>query len=394
MDNKISFEDTKTAFSYKTNKALRKSYLLFASINNKLLVKLGTNIVNLAFKIKAPVKGIIRNTFFNQFCGGESIDDCLNTIGLLSKYHVGAILDYAVEGKDDDDEYDHTVDEIKKTIVLSSQNKNIPFCVFKPTGVASIDLLHKVHMDETLSPKEQTAYQKARNRFYELGKAAYDHRVRLFIDSEDSWIQKPVDSLVNSMMEEYNKEIAYIFNTHQMYRKGMLESLVTIAENARGKYKIGAKLVRGAYMEKERERAEEMGYEDPIMPTKEATDDQYNQALEYCVENLDQVHFCSGSHNENSNIYLTELMKKHGIAKDDERIHFAQLFGMSDNISFNLSAAGYNVVKYLPYGPVETTLPYLFRRAEENTSIAGQSSRELLLIKRELDRRRSNRNSR
>lgn len=388
--NKISFEDTKTAFSYKSDSELKKSYLLFASVNNRLAVKLGTNIVKIALKIKAPVKGIIKKSLFRQFCGGESINDCLNTIELLSKYNVGAILDYAVEGEDKDEDYDNTVSEIKRTIDVASQNSNVPFCVFKPTGLASIDLLRKVHHDEKLTPKEEISFKKVKNRFYELGKYAFDHKVRLFIDSEDSWIQKPIDELVNNMMEEYNKGQAYIFNTYQMYRKGMLENLVELVKKAKGKFVAGAKLVRGAYMEKERERAEEMGYKDPILPTKEATDSQYDNALKFCTENIEHIHLCSGSHNEQSNLYLTQLMENQNIAPGDERIYFAQLFGMSDNISFNLAKAGYNVVKYLPYGPVASVMPYLFRRAEENTAIAGQSSRELTLIRKELKRRKYN----
>lgn len=388
--NKISFEDTKTAFSYKSDSELKKSYLLFASVNNRLAVKLGTNIVKIALKIKAPVKGIIKKSLFRQFCGGESINDCLNTIELLSKYNVGAILDYAVEGEDKDEDYDNTVSEIKRTIDVASQNSNVPFCVFKPTGLASIDLLRKVHHDEKLTPKEEISFKKVKNRFYELGKYAFDHKVRLFIDSEDSWIQKPIDELVNNMMEEYNKGQAYIFNTYQMYRKGMLENLVELVKKAKGKFVAGAKLVRGAYMEKERERAEEMGYKDPILPTKEATDSQYDNALKFCTENIEHIHLCSGSHNEQSNLYLTQLMENQNIAPGDERIYFAQLFGMSDNISFNLAKARYNVVKYLPYGPVASVMPYLFRRAEENTAIAGQSSRELTLIRKELKRRKYN----
>ena len=387
----ISFEDTSKAFSYKTDRQLRKSYLLFASINNRLLTKLGTNIVKLALKIKVPIKGIIRNNLFQQFCGGESIEESLKTVDLLSQYKVGAILDYAVEGEDTQEDHDKTVIEIKRTIAQAKNHHNIPFSVFKPTGIASIDLLKKIHSNETLSEKEVSEYERVKKRFYELGKTAFEHKVRLFIDSEDSWIQKPIDDLVNQMMEEFNTEKAYIFNTYQLYRKGMLQNMKDIVEKARGRFVVGAKLVRGAYMEKERERAEEMGYEDPIMSTKKDTDQQYNDALTFCVENIDHIHFCSGSHNENSNHHLVALLNKHNIKPSDERVFFAQLFGMSDNISFNLSNAGYNAVKYLPYGPVEAVMPYLMRRAEENTAIAGQSSRELMLIKKELKRRKEQR---
>ncbi len=387
----ISFEDTSKAFSYKTDRQLKKSYLLFASINNRLLTKLGTNIVKLALKIKVPIKGIIRNNLFQQFCGGESIEECMKTVDLLSQYKVGAILDYAVEGEDTQEDHDKTVLEIKRTIAQAKTHRNIPFSVFKPTGIASIELLKKIHANESLSKKEIAEYDRVKKRFYELGKTAFEHKVRLFIDSEDSWIQNPIDELAHQMMEEFNTAKAYIFNTYQMYRKGMLQNMKDIVEHARGKFIVGAKLVRGAYMEKERERAEAMGYEDPILPTKKDTDKQYDDALTFCVENIEHIHFCCGSHNENSNRHLVELLKKHTINPNDERVFFAQLFGMSDNISFNLSDAGYNAVKYLPYGPVETVMPYLMRRAEENTSIAGQSSRELMLIKKELRRRKGQR---
>lgn len=387
-NNKISFEDTSIAFSYKTDSELKKSFLLFASVNNRLLVKLGTNMVKIALKMKAPVKGIIKKSLFSQFCGGESIEKSKKTIDLLSQYNVGAILDYAVEGKDSEEDHDKTVKEIIKTIDLAKNNGSIPFCVFKPTGIASIEILRKVHENESLNPEEEAIFKKIRQRFFTLGEYAYKNNVRIFIDSEDSWIQQPIDDLANEMMEKFNRQTAIIFNTYQMYQKGMMEKLTHAVEKAAGKYVVGAKLVRGAYMEKERERAEEKGYEDPIMPNKASTDAQYDAALRFCVENIDRIHFCSGSHNENSNLYLTKLMAEKDLAKNDERIYFAQLFGMSDNISFNLADAGYNVVKYLPYGPVEAVMPYLFRRAEENTAIAGQSSRELKLIKKELKRRK------
>lgn len=390
MTKKLSFADTQIAFSYKSDLDLKKSYLIFSSVNNRMLVKLGTNMVKFALKVKAPVDGIIKKTLFQQFCGGESIEDCENTVNILAKYGVGAILDFSIEGKGNDETYDTTTEEILRTIDMAGTKNSIPFSVFKPTGISSGALLEKIQLGLQLSDAEEIAYQRVRDRYFKIGKYAYEKNVRLFIDAEDSWYQDPIDALVYEMMAEFNKEKPIIFNTYQMYRVSMFENLKNAIETGREKgYFIGAKLVRGAYMEKERERAEENGYSDPIMPDKEATDKQYNDALKLCVENIDRISFCNGSHNEESNLILTELMAAHGISEDDKRIHFAQLYGMSDNISFNLAHAGYNVVKYLPYGPVASVMPYLFRRAEENTSIAGQSSRELNLVRKELKRRNS-----
>ncbi|HBH22706.1 MAG TPA: proline dehydrogenase [Cytophagales bacterium] len=389
MNREIAFSDTAVAFSYKSDEDLKKSFLLFASINNNLLVKLGTNMVKFAFKLKVPIKGIIKKTVFSQFCGGESIQDCEKTINTLAKYNVRAILDYAAEGEKSESVFDQTAREVIRTIEKAAGNPNIPFSVFKPTGLAAFDVLAKLHVGEALNNEEKQRYENAKRRFFEVGKKAFDKNVRLFIDSEETWIQNPIDDLVYEMMAEFNKEKVIVHNTYQMYRKNMLGNLQKAIEKGRDKgYKVGAKLVRGAYMEKERERAAEKGYEDPIMPNKDATDQQYDHALKLCVENIDIISVCNGSHNENSNLYLTKLMSENDIRPDDERVYFAQLFGMSDNISFNLAKAGYNVVKYVPYGPIKTVMPYLFRRAEENTSIAGQSSRELQFVKKELSRRK------
>jgi len=390
MKSNISFTDTSIAFSYKSDKELRKSYLLFSSINNPFLSKLGANIVKIALKVKIPVKGIIRNTVFQQFCGGETIDQCDATIQKLADYNIKTILDYAAEGDSGEPDYDLAVEEILKTVQKAATNPNIPFSVFKPTGIASKELLEKIQLGEMLTDSEKVELEAIRKRFNTIAKACYENNIKLYIDSEDSFYQDPIDDLVNELMERYNGNKAVVFNTYQMYRKGMLANLIKAYETGRTKgYHVGAKLVRGAYMEKERERAEEKGYDDPIMPDKKSTDKQYDDALRYCIENIDNMELCSGSHNENSNYLLTELMELHKISKDDPRVYFAQLYGMSDHISFNLANAGYNVVKYVPFGRIETVMPYLFRRAEENTSIAGQSSRELELITKELKRRKT-----
>ena len=390
MKSNISFSDTSIAFSYKSDKELKKSYLLFLSVNNPILSKLGANIVKFALKVKIPVKGIIRNTVFQQFCGGESIDQCDATIKKLAKYNVKTILDYAAEGDSGESNYNKASGEILKTIEKAVSNPTIPFSVFKPTGIASKSLLEKIQLGKDLNDDEKEKFEAVRLRFDSIAKACYDGGIQLYVDSEDSFYQDPIDDLVYELMGKYNKERAVVFNTYQMYRVGMLDNLKVAEKKGKAKgYYIGAKLVRGAYLEKERERADEMGYEDPIMADKKSTDQQYDDALKYCVENIDCIELCSGTHNENSNYLLVELIEKYKLDKNDSRIYFAQLFGMSDHISFNLANAGYNVVKYVPFGPIETVIPYLFRRAEENTSIAGQSSRELELIKKEMKRRKS-----
>ena len=390
MKSNISFADTSIAFSSKSDRELKKSYLLFSSINNPTLSKLGANIVKFALKVKIPIKGIIKNTVFAQFCGGESIDQCDQTIEKLARYNIKTILDFAAEGESGVEHFDETVEEILRTIEKAKGNPNIPFCVFKPTGIASVDLLERIQLGQTLGDHEKSELVKIRNRFDKIARACYENDVRLYVDSEDSYYQDPIDDMVYDQMAKYNKEKVVVFNTYQMYRVGMLNNLIQANEKGRSKgYFVGAKLVRGAYMEKERERAMEKGYPDPIMSNKASTDQQYDDALRYCVEHIDTMELCSGSHNENSNMLLTELIGQFGLTHDDSRIYFAQLYGMSDHISFNLANAGYNVVKYVPYGPVETVMPYLFRRAEENTSIAGQSSRELELITKELKRRKT-----
>jgi len=338
-----------------------------------------------------PIKGIIKKTIFKQFCGGESIKECEKTITTLNKYGVGTILDYSVEGKEGDDDLDSTMLEIIATIKKAGSSMAIPFSVFKPTGIAQFSILEKANEGiSNLNEKELLAYNNIEERFNTICKAAYELDVPLFIDAEDSWIQKTIDRLCENMMAKYNTKKVVIYTTLQFYRWDRLDYLKDLHNKAKeNNCKIGVKLVRGAYMEKERERANDMGYKDPIQPTKEATDNDYDLALKYCVENIEDISICAGTHNEDSSQYLANLMQKHGVEKTDKRIYFAQLLGMSDHISFNLSSERYNVAKYVPYGPVKEVLPYLIRRAEENTSVAGQTSRELLLIQKEIRRRRS-----
>ena len=384
-DHKVSFENTQTAFSYKNDRELKKSYRLFSMMSKKLLTSFGTSLTKTALSMGLPIDGILRKTIFDQFCGGENIQECAPLIEKIYKYNIGSILDYAVEGEKTEEGFDHTMQEVLRTIEMSKGNPKIPFSVFKPTGIASAVIMEKVQKKEELNETEKIAFKRIKERFETICQAAFESNVRLFIDSEDSWYQDTIDQIVYEMMIRYNHKTAIVFNTYQMYRKGMIDRLkLAFHKAAMNNIHLGVKLVRGAYMEKERERAEEHGYDDPIMPHKGATDKQYDDALRFCIDNNQRVVVCSGSHNEDSNHYLTLLMDKYNIAPADDKVWFAQLYGMSDHISFNLAEAGYNVVKYLPYGPVKKVLPYLIRRAEENTAIAGQTTREYRLLKQEM----------
>ncbi len=388
-----SFENTAMAFVAKSDWQLKKAYWLFRVVNNNLMVKISTKAASLSLKMHLPVKGIIKKTVFEHFCGGESIKESKEAVHLLSTYKVRAILDYSVEGKHNEEAFDATLLETLRTIENAKGNEEVPYCVFKPTGVGSADLMEKVQLKQELTENEKIAFDKVKNRYLAISQAAYGSGVRLLIDAEDSWYQETVDTLVYEMMEKFNKKRAIIFNTYQMYRWVSLQNMKEAHKKAQeAGYILGAKLVRGAYMENERERAQIKGYQDPICTDKHATDKSYDEGLKYCVENIGNIELFNGSHNEHSNLYLTELMKKHQIDKGDYRIFFAQLYGMSDNISFVLANAGYNVAKYVPYGPVKFVMPYLIRRAEENTSVAGQSSRELKLLKKEMERRKRNKN--
>lgn len=388
MSSALSFSDTSIAFESKTNEDLKRAHLLFKAIGMNWLVQTGAPLVNMAFAIKLPISGLIRKTVFKQFCGGESIEECEATTDLLAKYHIGTILDYSVEGKEEEAVFEATCNEILHTIEKAKGNSKIPFCVFKPTGIASMALLTKISAKEQLNKEQHDELTATRDRMNRICKAARDNDVRLFIDAEESWTQDAIDALVREMMLKYNKEKAIVFNTAQLYRHDRLEFIKRCYFDAQtNNYFLGFKLVRGAYMEKERERAKEMGYNSPIYPNKKSTDKGYDDAVRFCVEHIDRIAICAGTHNESSSEMLVKLMEEKNIAKNDPRIYFSQLLGMSDHISFNLSHAGYNVVKYVPYGPVKNVLPYLIRRAQENTSVKGQTGRELSLILTEMKRR-------
>jgi proline dehydrogenase len=388
----ISFEDTRIAFEAKTDNELRKMYGLFAAMNNGSLVKAGGGLMQSALKFNFPgTKFLIKHSIFKQFCGGETIDECKPVIAELGRYHIGTILDYSVEGTGNDKSFDRTRDEILATVALAATTPNIPFSVFKVTGLMPTPLLEKVQAGAALTPTEKDTFERGRQRLDALCASAHLHGVRLFVDAEESWFQQTIDDLAEDMMRRYNQERAIVWNTYQLYRHDRLEALQAAHDRAlAGGYYLGVKLVRGAYMEKEARVAQQRGHQNPINSTKQATDDLYNESLRYCVQHIDRISLCAGTHNEASSLLLTQLMQESGLAPGDERVWFAQLYGMSDNLSYNLAYAGYHTAKYVPYGPVEAVMPYLLRRANENTAIAGQSSREFLLIQKEL-RRRQNR---
>ncbi len=384
----VSFEDTKVAFSHKTNASLRRAYWLFRSIRMPWTVSFAKLFVRPALKLGFPIQGLIKATVFKQFCGGVSIDDCDHDIDLLGRHKVGAILDYSVEGKEKETVFDHTAEQIHATLKKADDHPYIPFGVFKVTGVARFALLEKVSQGIPISKEEQEEFERVKARVDRLCREAYERKVRLFIDAEESWYQQAIDDMVREMMEKYNRDSPVVHNTLQMYRWDRLDLMKEEHEKARKKgYYLGLKLVRGAYMEKEREHAQQSDLPSPIHKTKEDTDRDFDLAQAYCLDHLDRIALCSGTHNEKSCHFLVEQMKQKGIAKNDDRIWFSQLMGMSDNISFNLAAAGYNVAKYVPYGPVKEVFPYLLRRIEENSSVAGQTRRELELISRERARR-------
>lgn len=387
----VSFENTEVAFAHKSNYDLKKAYWLFKLVGNPFLVKLGKISVSIALKTGIPIGWALRSNIFAQFCGGETIQQCAKTTKVLDGLKVGTILDYSVEGKESELEFDHTADEIFATIQTAKGNPNIPFCVFKVTGVARHGLLEKVNAGLQLSTNEQLEFERVKSRVNRLCKAAFEADTPIFIDAEESWIQDTIDQLAEEMMLAFNLSRAIVFNTAQLYRHDRLEYIKKAYERAlHGGYHFGVKLVRGAYMEKERDRALEMGYDSPIQPTKEATDRDFDAALTFCVTHIDRISICAGTHNEASSSLLVQLLEANHIDKQDRRVYAAQLFGMSDHLSFNLSHSGYRVAKYVPYGPIREVIPYLIRRAEENTSVKGQTGRELGLIIKELNRRRLN----
>ncbi len=383
------FNNTEVAFALKSDTELDRAYFLFKMIDSEPLVRIGTAVTNFALKAHLPVEGLIRATVFDHFCGGVNEDDCLSVVDKMYTKGVSSVLDYSVEGKEEEEQFDAALEMTLKTIEFAKERAAIPFAVFKPTGFGRFYLYEKVGEKQPLTVEEQKEWDKVIERFDIVCKAAHDKNVALLIDGEESWMQDAADDLVTSMMRKYNKEKCIVFNTLQLYRWDRLDYLKKLHELAKVEgFYIGMKLVRGAYMEKENKRAEEKGYPTPICASKEATDENYDKTVQYMMDNLDTMSIFAGTHNELSSYKLIELMEAKGVLKNDNRIWFGQLYGMSDNISYNLAAHGYNVAKYLPFGPVRDVMPYLIRRAEENTSVAGQTSRELNLLKTERDRRK------
>ena len=383
------FNNTQIAFSLKSDKELYRAYFLFKMIANRSLVRIGTAVINFALKINFPVEGLIRATIFDHFCGGVTKDDCLPVVDRMFTKGVSSVLDYSVEGKEEENQFDKALEMTLKTIEFAKERKAIPFAVFKPTGFGRLELYEKLGEKQNLTPEEQAEWDRVEERFDLVCNEAHKKNVWLLIDAEESWIQDAADDLIVAMMRKYNKEKPIVFNTVQMYRWDRLDYLKKLQKQAKKEgYFIGIKLVRGAYMEKENVRAEDKGYPSPIYSSKEATDKNYNAGMRYIIFHIDSMAIFAGTHNELSVYSLMKLMQKKGIKNNDDRIWFGQLYGMSDNISYNLAANGYNVAKYLPFGPVKDVMPYLIRRAEENTSVAGQTSRELKLIKKERKRRK------
>jgi proline dehydrogenase len=383
------FNNTEVAFSLKSDTELDRAYFLFKMIASEPLVRIGTAVTNFALKAHLPVDGLIRATVFDHFCGGVNEMDCLSVVDKLYTKGVSSVLDYSVEGKEEEAQFDAALEMTLKTIEFAKERQAIPFAVFKPTGFGRLDLYTKVGEKQVLSTEEQTEWNKVVERFELVCKTAHDKNVALLIDAEESWMQDAADDLVEEMMRKYNKEKVIVFNTLQMYRWDRLDYLKALHEKAKTEgFYIGMKLVRGAYMEKEHERAKEKGYPTPICASKQATDDNYNAAVDYMMKHIDKMAIFAGTHNEESSYKLMKMLKANNISINDQRIWFGQLYGMSDNISYNLAAHEYNVAKYLPFGPVRDVMPYLIRRAEENTSVAGQTSRELNLLKSERERRK------
>ncbi len=388
-DFKLDFGDTSIAFADKSDAELKEKYRIFKLLNSPFLNAIGTRSAKLALALGLPVEGLIKETIFEQFCGGETIDECEGVIKRLGNAGIGTILDYSIEGRTTEDDFDRTKDEIIRTIKRAKDDPNIPFAVFKVSGIAPLGTLQRLSAKKKLDAKSQTKCEHLTARVNEICEYAYSLGQPVFIDAEESWIQDAIDRLATEMMERYNLEAPIVYNTIQLYRTDRLQFLRESRRQAKSDgYVLAVKLVRGAYMEKERERAQEEGYPSPIHPDKASTDRDYDAAIEYCLDHIDDVSFVAGSHNEKSNYYLARKMFDRGIASNDRHIYFSQLYGMGDDLSYVLAKHGYNVSKYVPYGPVKDAIPYLIRRAEENSSAAGQVSRELELLEREIRRRR------
>ncbi len=383
------FDNTETAFALKSDSELERAYFLFKMISNEPLVRIGTAVTNFAIKAHLPVQGLIRATVFDHFCGGVSEEDCLPVVDKMYDKKVCSVLDYSVEGKEEEAQFDAVLEKTMELLEFADQKEAMPFGVFKPTGFGRFLLWQKKTEGTSLTAKEEEEWKRIEQRFDSACKKAYECDVALLIDAEESWMQDAADELVSKMMRKYNKEKAIVYNTLQTYRHDRLAYLQKLHEEARVyDFKIGVKIVRGAYMEKENERAKENGYPTPICKDKNHTDENFNMTMKYILQNIEDISVFIGTHNEASSYLAMNLMRELGIVRNDPRVWFGQLYGMSDHISFNQAEEGYNVAKYVPFGPVRDVMPYLIRRAEENTSVAGQTSRELNLLSQERKRRK------
>ena len=389
MNTDLIFNDTEIAFSLKTDSELERAYFLFKMISIEPLVRIGTAATNFAIKAHLPIEGLIRSTVFDHFCGGVNEEDCLSVIDNMYQKGVSSVLDYSVEGKESENEFDAARDKILKIIDFAKEIDAIPIAVFKPSGFGRYYLYEKIGSGTTLSKNEAAEWSRVLERYDAVCKKAKANDVAVLIDAEESWMQDACDALITNLMIIYNTEKPIVYNTLQMYRHDRLAFLEQEHEKAKkGNYFLGFKLVRGAYLEKENERAEEKGYKSPICDSKFETDQNFNNGVHYMMDHLDCMSLFAGTHNEDSSYLLMNLMNEKKLLNNDPRIWFGQLYGMSDHISFNLANKGYNVAKYVPFGPVKDVMPYLIRRAEENTSVAGQTGRELALIKKEKKRRK------
>lgn len=389
MIDRNLFNNTRIAFNLKSDSELERAYFLFKMISSQPLVRIGTAATNFALKANLPVEGLIRSTVFDHFCGGVNEDDCLDVVQKLYGKGVSSVLDFSVEGKEEEQQFDKALNKTLELIEFADKKKEMPIAVFKPTGFGRFHLYQKIGEGKTLTAEEEQEWNRVKERLHMVCKLGKEKDVEILIDAEESWMQDAADELVEELMRSYNTEKPIVFNTLQCYRWDRLDYLKSLHERAEKEgFKIGMKIVRGAYMEKERARAEEKGYQSPICRDKSATDENFNNTLSYILSNLNDIAVFIGTHNEDSSYLAMELMEKYAINKNDNNVWFGQLYGMSDHISYNLASEGYNVAKYIPFGPVKDVMPYLIRRAEENTSVAGQTNRELELIKTERKRRK------
>lgn len=387
--SKNLFDNTERAFMLKSDSELERAYFLFKMISKQPLVRIGTAATRFALNANLPVEGLIRSTVFDHFCGGVNEEDCLPTTDKLFSAGVSSVLDYSVEGKEEEASFDAVKDKVVSLTKFADEKDAMPIVVFKPSGIGRFALWQKVSEKKELTETEQAEWERVIQRMDFICKTAHDSDVEVLTDAEESWMQDAADNLVVEMMAKYNTKVPVVYNTLQCYRHDRLDYIKELHKDARARgFKIGVKIVRGAYMEKENERAEKLGYPTPICSSKKATDTLFDEALRYILKNIDDISIFLGTHNESSSLLAVELMEEYGISKDDNRVWFGQLYGMSDHISFNLAAEGYNVAKYIPFGPVKDVMPYLIRRAEENTSVAGQTNRELELLKAEKTRRK------